>query len=483
MRHPLALAAIALLGGCTVGRDYTAPDLGAPPAWRATASASVPDGPWWRAFDDPVLDRLEAEALAGNTDVEQALARVVQARAALRGSDAALRPSSEVTGTLVRRRQSENEGLGRLSTVVPDFPRTVDRGQLGLGSSWDLDFAGGARRRREAARAEAAGADASVEVARLTISAEVADAYVAYRGARARLSLLERSEALLTDQRRIMAVRVRLGEAPGRSLAESDASVAAASAMSAPLRGEVAAQHNRLAVLLGRTPSEVLVLLESGGDVPNAPDPAAGLPADVLRTRPDVVIAESRVAAASARTGAALAEYYPSVSLSGLVGLDSNRLGSFVSEGSSVLQGGASLRWRLFDFGRIDADVRAARGRERELLAAYRQAVLTAAEDVETSFERLSAARARTLRLSARRASIQSMLNTARSAFAAGEISRDALLDSTRALVEADEGLAAARQEVARAIVACHRALGSPVNSLTPTVTASTPARSIPVQP
>lgn len=458
----LAAGFAAALGGCTAGRDYAAPTLPLASEFRAKGGLATTGQAWWRSFEEPTLDRLQAEALAGNLDVEQALARIEQARATLRGSESAQSPSAEVQGNLARRRQSLNEGLGRLSTVAPDFPRTVDRGQIGLAGSWDLDLAGGLRRRGEAARADTEGAGAGYDAVRLAITAEVADAYFGLRGAEARLVHLRRSASLLSDQRAIMAVRVRLGEAAGQDLERLIGRVEAALGAIAPVRAAAGAQRNRLAVLTGRSPSEMLDLTLPA-PISSAPDPATGTPRDLLRNRPDVRVAEQRLIAANAAIGASLAEYYPNVSLSGLLGLDSNRLGKLVTESSSVLQGAFGLRWRLFDFGRIDAEVRAARGRERELLAAYREAVLSASEDVETAFERLNAARERVRSATAQVAAARAVSRTAKRAFVIGEFSRDVSLGAERELADAESALSAVREDEARAIVACHRALGSAV--------------------
>jgi len=423
-------------------------------------------GAWWLAFNDPVLNRLETEALSDNLTIEIALARIDQSRGALRTASAALWPSGIADGTAARSRQSLNSGLGQLSRYVPSLPRTVDFGQAKLSASWDLDFAGGRRRQREGAHADAARAAAGLEAARLGVTADVADAYLSVHGLQLQRAAIQRLANLLEDQRGIMSVRVRVGASPAEALEASTAIWKDAQALLPSLDAQVQAQHNRLAVLLGRSPSESID--EPGGaGLPIAPDPAAGVPADILRHRPDVLAAEQALISANAAIGAALAEYYPEFSLSALLGQESNGFGSFFSADSTTAQGVLGLRWRLFDFGRLRGQVALARGRTREALAAYQDTVLRASEEVETAFAVLHAARTRVALLLERRAAAAAMAVSDERGFRTGEQSRDHLLNAERAVAVVDADLAAAQQDEARAVVACHRALGAPTETST----------------
>lgn len=457
----LAILAALPLAACMAGPDYARPALPETPAWTAANARPAEQGPWWRGFGDPTLDALIAEALAANLDLEAALARIETARAAVRGADAALLPAAEVDGSAARAQQSLNAGLGQLANRVPDFPRTVNRGQLNVSGSWELDFAGGLRRRQEIARADMVRAAAELEALRLAVSGEVADAYLALRGAEAQRAALATQVALLEDRQRIMAARLAAGTAPRSAQDQSNAARDDARALLAPLDAAIAAQRNRLLVLLGRPAGAPLAQLAEPAPVPDAPDPAAGIPADILRHRADVRAAEARLIAANAGIGAAIAEYYPKLSLSGLVGLDSNRFSNVFSGDSSVIQGAVGLRWRLFDFGRIDAEVKAARGRNREALAGYRAAVLRAGEEVESGFAQLAAMRARLGWLVSRRAALAAAADASAKAHKAGAISRDAAVEAQVPLAALDAAIAEARVDQARAVVACARALGA----------------------
>ena len=461
IRRPALFIPVLLLAGCTAGTPYTPPTLETPASWsEANALARPVDTHWWTAFGDPVLDTLVSQALAGNPDIDQALARVEQARANAGLAKASQLPAVTLDGTLAHTRQSLTEGLGQLSQYVPDYPRSQDLGTLTTGVNWDLDFAGGLRRGREAAIADLAAAAAGTQAARLAVTAELVDTYLGYRGAQAQLATLEQRRAMLAERRTIMAARVRAGEAAAAALDPFDASLAATDALLPSARAALTTARHRIAILTGHPAGTALPMLDAAAPIPLAGDPAADVPASMLRRRPDLISSEAQLHAAHARIGVALAEYWPKFSLSGLLGFTSNDLDRFGSGASSVIQGAAGMRWRLFDFGRIDAEVAAAKGREKEVLAAYRGAVLKAGEEVESSFTTLGAARSALAQREMQRDALARAAKRAKASFGAGEISRDALREAELSLMDGDDAVTAAKVDLARAVLNCHRALG-----------------------
>ena len=476
----LAFLLACALASCTVGPNYTPPQLPLAPTYRAPQGPPTDTGPWWRIFNDPTLDRLEARALRDNLTIEQALARVDQANAILRQAGAAQKPQVSADGSAARVLQSSNAGLGEFSKLgalasdptlgpvvkslekaAPDLTsRTANDFQLGINTGWDLDFAGGLRRQAEGARANALAAQAGVDAARLSVSAELADAYMQYRGAQAQVTDYRALDALLKEQLTIQRARVRLGAASRSSLDGAIARGEEVAAVIPRLVGLRDAERNRIAVLTGQSPSEDVPELTTPAPIPQAADFGAGLPADLLRYRPDVVVAEEQLIAANAKIGAVMSEYYPKVSLSALLGLHSAALGTLFSAGSGVVQGAAGLHWRLFDFGRVDAEVRQARGTTREALAAYREAVLRASEDVESGFVRLTAVRERATIIARRIKALDDASAIADRAAALGGISRDARLDAQRAVLAAQIDGDGANQDIARAVIAARRAIG-----------------------
>ena len=471
MRRAL-LIGVLLLGACTVGPNYQPPKVALPAAWPAQSApqspANLPDArDWWRDLGETRLNALVARALKDNLDIEQALARIDQARAQAGLARANQLPAAEVDGSLARSRQSLDAGLGQISHYVPSYPRVANEGQLGLSAAWQLDFAGGNRRAREAALAQLSGAHAGADAARLTVAGAVAEAYIDLRTTQARLANLTERRALLAQRRQIMSARIRLGEAPRTAGNDMDAALAGIDAVLPPLRSAVILQRNRIDVLVGLAAGTDLPELapERAGDdhlltAPLPADPAAGTPAQMLRRRPDLRIAEARLIAANAQIGAAMAEYWPKLSLSALAGFDSTQLSSFGSGPSQVLTGAVGLRWRLFDFARVQAGIDAAHGATREALAAYRGAVLQAGADVENAYAQLAASRgqadARINALTAARAALASTQRAER----LGQISRDALLEARINTLAAEDEAIAARGGAWAAAVGCNRAIG-----------------------
>jgi len=473
MRRMLALVALLAVAGCTVGPNYERPSVSSAASFRAAnGPAPVDTAPWWTMFHDPVLDALEAKALAGNLSLEQALARIDQATASQKAAQAAQLPAALLDATAARQMQSLNSGFGELSRYAPLFAqipgapqstaldRTVNNFNPQIGASWDIDFAGGLRRQSQAARAEAAAARAGADATRLGISAELADAYISFRGTEGQLAQVKALTETLDQQAAIMAVRVRMGTAPRTALDAAQARAAETAANLPLLRANAEAQRNRIAVLIGQSPSLPLPELDQAAPLPHADAFGAGLPADILRWRPDVQVAEDQLIAANARIGAAMADYYPRISLSALIASNTTHLATLFSPDSGVLQGAVGLHWRLFDFGRVDAEVRAARGKDREAVALYRETVLRASEDVETGFVRLQAAQDHVEALRKRRDLLAASAHSAHVAFQTGQISRDAALDAERALTAAEADLTIAETDAARAAVAARRALG-----------------------
>jgi NodT family efflux transporter outer membrane factor (OMF) lipoprotein len=461
MKPVLASILLLPLAACAAGTDYRAPSIAVAPQWRGPPSAPPgAEGEWWRSFGDATLDRLVETALAQNLDIVQAMARIDQARAALRGAGAALLPGGSVEGSAARARQSTESGLGQLVGLAPGIDRGVSQYDLSAGASWEVDLAGGLRRGREAAVYEAQAAEATGAAMRLSVAGEVADAYIQLRALQAQHAIAREQTGAADYLLRLVAQQRETGEASRRETEQASAAAEAARATIAPLDAGIEAQLNRLAILLGRAPQADRLGLDAPASLPQSTFDSAGSPSDLLRRRPDLVAAERRLAASHARIGQALAEYYPRLSLSALFGFQANAASNLLTDGANAIQAAAGLRWRLFDFARIDAQVAGARGTEREALAAYAQAVLRASEDVETSFATFVQNRARAAVLARQVAAQQSARVLAEQAWKAGEVSLIEVLQADRDLLAARSAEVAARADMARALIACRRALG-----------------------
>ena len=455
---------ILLVAGCTAGTDYVRPPAAVAPVWRA-APAAQPRivGPWWQAFDDPMLHSLIAEALARNLDIEAALAELDRARAAASAAGAAMLPSGTIDADVDRTRASTEVGLASIADGVPgvEVPRASTAYGTTASASWELDLSGGLRRRTEAARYDYEAALASGAVTRITVVAEVADAYLQLRTLQLRLGIAEDIGSSAARLEALVRQRYEAGESSLRELEQARTSAASVRATIPSLKGQIEGQLNRLALLTGQSPEADRRGLDKPGPVPLAELSDLGTPGDLLRNRPDVVAAERRLAAAHARIGVATAEYYPRISLSALAGFQASSASSLLTGSASVVQGAAGLRWRLFDFGRIRAEIADAKGSERSALAAYQQSVLRAATDVETAAALYTAGRGRMAMHEIECASAAHARELLDQAWKAGQIDLSAVIEGDRRLLQGLDALAVARGETARAIVSVYRAIGA----------------------
>ena len=461
-----AAPALLLLSACAVGPDYKAPDLALNAQFHA-APAPAPSAPapdltrWWTAFGDPELNRIVARVQAQNLDLAQAAARLSQSRAAAREAGAALLPTISGTSDASRIQQSLQSPIGEVAGGLPGFKRDYDLYEADAVASWEIDLFGGLRRAQEAARADAQAQADQAQAARVSITAEAADAYLTLRALQARLAVARRQEGVEQDLVDLLDRQVGQGVAPERDLHTAQAALQAVRAAIPPLTDALEAQFNRLDVLMGAQPGTWRAELETAAATP-APPPLATAdgPASLLRRRPDVRAAERRLAAANARIGAAVSEYYPKITLAGLFGGQSVEGGSVFTAGALEGQAGGALRWRLFDFGRVDAEVAAARGRDAEDLAAYRQTVLRAAEEVEDAFTDLGQQQLRADALARQVTELTTARGQAQQAYDQGVISLIEVRDIDRDLLAASDRLAEARGDQAKAAVSVFRALG-----------------------
>jgi NodT family efflux transporter outer membrane factor (OMF) lipoprotein len=468
LRQFLGIAALALsaaLGACTVGPEYHRPDLALNSSFHAPAPTggtnAVTLEAWWTSFGEPELVDVVKRAAAENFDVAQAQARLGQSRAVAKAAGAALLPTGEGVGAAADGRQSLLSPLGRIGDHLPGFPRDYDDVVLNADASWDIDLFGGLRRQRQGAVADVNAARADANGVKIAVEADAADAYLQARAYQARLTVARRQERVRQDLVSLLDRRSGEGVSPERELHEAQAELEAVRAAIPPLTAGLNAQLNRLDVLMGAQPGFDRPQMISDGPLPIPPSlPATSTPSDLLRRRPDVIAAEQRLIAANARIGAAISDYYPKVSIQALIGVDSLDTSRVFSGAALQRQVAAGLRWRLFDFGRIDAEVAAARSQDAEALAAYRAAVLRAAEEVENAYCEQTQDQARAAALSRQIAQLSRARSQAEEAYEGGVISLIEVRDADRDLLLASDQLVQANAGAARAAIASFRALG-----------------------
>jgi NodT family efflux transporter outer membrane factor (OMF) lipoprotein len=456
------MAAAFMLAGCKSGPEYERPREVLVPYHNELVKAAqgAPLDVWWTGFHDAELTLIVERALAQNLDLAAALARVDQARAVARETGAQLLPSGALQVSASPLRQSLDSPIGMIGKQFPGYHRDQVLYDAGGGASWEIDLSGGLHRNVETAEALVQAAEADHLGTRISVVADAADAYLQIRGYQARLACAEGQ--IVADSHLLVLVKLRQasGVATDREVAQADALTYQARALIPPLKVGLEAQLNRLDVLLGAQAGTYAKELAAAADIPAIPGVDPADPGDLLRRRPDVIAAERRLAASNARIGAALSEYYPKVSVSALLGFESLSSQNLLTGAGFQPEAMAGLRWRLFDFGRVDAEVTAARGANTEALANYRAAVLRATEDVENALSALVQSAEEVRELTRECASLGRAADAAEEAYRGGAVSLIDVLDTDRQMLVAQDDLARVRADAARAAVGSYRALG-----------------------
>jgi multidrug efflux system outer membrane protein len=381
------LCALALLvlglaqSGCAVGPDYRAPAPSVAAKWHAVLPHEGSIGSmagWWNQFDDPVLGSLIAQAEADSPNLDKAWANIEKARATLTTARASGLPSLSGSGSLSRGKQQLTQG----SSPVLATSRSAD-----LDASWELDLFGKVRRNAQAAQARVEARVDDWHDARVSLAAEVADTYVQYRACGLLAEAYERELASMTETEKATAVAVRAGFTAPSDGALARASVASTTSTLLSQRAECELLVKTLVNLTGSDEGELRAVLAPGGA--KVPQPAAlavrSVPAAALRQRPDLASSERELAATSAEIGVAVADLYPSLSLSGSITVSASSLSSPVTTWSL----GPSLSVPLFDGGKRRAAVHSAQASYKSALASYRQSVRDVVKEIEQALVRL----------------------------------------------------------------------------------------------
>lgn len=489
-----AAAALVLSGtACALPTPELAPPPRLPAAWEETApgASAVPPGPaadpvaWWSRFDDPVLDDLVARAITDNLDLAQAMQRVLQARAQIAPADAQFRPSLNASGQLSGERRlagdlpdlgaglgDQGPGAGLLSSF--EQPRDTVGWRAGLDASWEVGLFGRATAQSTAARAAAAAAEEEAAAARVSLVAEVVRTYLELRAAQHRARLLEASARA---QRRLLSLTADRRRAGLASDLDVDRSTSSLRQVEAQLpQADAAARRaaRRLATLVGEASPDPRLAASRGQELAQPLARAVadlGVPADLLRARPDVRSAELGVVRAAAELGLARADLWPRLTLTGGLTVNATVVGaSFTSPAGPLTyaSGGPTLSLPLFDWGvrRANVEVRGAQLAEASL--AYRQTVLEAVAEVEDALSSLAAERARAQRLEQAEAAAARALRRAEDMYAQGLVGFLDRLQAEQDLLSVRIDLATAREAEALAVVALHKALGGGVPAAEP---------------
>jgi multidrug efflux system outer membrane protein len=461
---PLAVGALLLAGCITVGPDYEQPETETPDAWHAAAVEGLIEGEaalrtWWQLFEDPKLTDLIGRATEANLELELALWRVEEARA-LRGVAAGPRvPQVDFSGESSRSQPSDS---GALRDLAP--AEGFDAANLhdySIGAGWELDLWGRIRRSIESADAAV---EASVEDYRdvlVSLLAEVALSYTDVRSYQERIRLANANVETQQNTLGLTRDRFAVGLVSALDVAQAESNLANTESLIPVLETNLQLALNRIAVLLGLPPGAVHAELEQAEPVPaEPPEVTVGVPADLLRQRPDVRRAERQLASQTARIGVATADLYPTFSLGGFIGVQAVD-GSDLLSGDAVTWGvGLPIRWNLFAGGRIRSQIRVEEARTEQALLAYERTVLAALEEAEGAMVAFEQELVRRSKLSQSVDATERSLDLVMTQYRAGLTDFQNVLDTQRSLLNRQDELAASRGQVVKNLIGLYRALG-----------------------
>lgn len=484
-----ALALAAALAACTLGPDYRRPELPVPAAYKsATAAEEAPPRlgrDWWRLFHDADLDRLEQDALRGNPGLQAAMARVLEARAAAAAVKSqfypvlTLNPAASRTRTPAGLRSgAAGSGISPAASPTPTptpgptpagggstaaasttRPTRTNLFQIPFDLTYEIDIWGRVRRSYEAAQAQARSSAYDMEVVRQTLLADVAQDYFNLRSFEEQGRITRRNVELYRQQLELTQAQFKAGLASEVNVLQTRTLLESTLAQELELERQRTDLEHALAILVGRPPAEFALGVSTRASPP-PPAVPAGLPASLLRRRPDVAEAEENLVAANAQVGAAVAALFPTVRLTGTAGFESTSVGNLLDSQNGLWSIGASVSAPLFEGGLLRANLRQARARTTELIGNYRTALLGALRDVEDSLTdlhlRAAASQDQTRAVEAARQS----LDLTQVQYRAGLASYLQVIDADRTLL-ANE-LTAAQTEVQRQVstVLLMKALG-----------------------
>jgi len=375
----------AFLAGCSVGPNYHTPNVALSGGWSEPLEGGVTNQTaratqWWKTFNDPELNSLIVRAVSSNYDLRIAEARLRQARAQRKFYAADFGPTLDATGSYTRQRVSENG----LQAVAPGVPLENNLYQAGFDAAWEIDVFGGKRRALEAATADVGASQEDRNDTVVTLLAEVARNYVELRGLQQRLVIARDNIKSQQEALEVTQARFKGGVASELDVTQAAALLASTRSQLPSLETSLKQTMHQLAVLLGQEAGALLAELSEGSPMPPAPpEVPVGLPSELLRRRPDVRRAERQLAAATARIGVQTEELFPKFSLTGVAGLNSVSASDWFTGGSKAWSVGPTVQWRIFDAGRIRANIRVENAKQEEALAVYEKTVLTSLQDVE----------------------------------------------------------------------------------------------------
>jgi len=462
------LISFLLITGCfKVGPDFARPTVPVAKDWqdagdRQVKNESTGHRDWWRAFDDPALDRLINTAYRENLNLRIAGVRVLEARAQLGIAVGEWFPQTQQAyGSLEKFRVSEHAPQAVFSQNLRYF-----QSEVGLAASWELDFWGKFRRAIESADASLVAAVADYDATLVSLTGDVATSYILIRTLEKRLEIARQNVETQRESLKIAEAKFRGGTTTQRDVEQAKTQLFNTEATIPTLEIQLRQAKNALSVLLGMPPNQLADLLQGPGGIP-APPPqvAVGIPADLLRRRPDIRSAEAQAAAQCANIGVAKADFFPAFSLSGTFSFQASdvarfKLGQMFRWDSRNAQAGPSFQWNLLNYGRLTNQVRVQDARFQELLIGYQNAVLKAQQEVEDSLTAFLRSQVRARSLGESTAAARRSLDLSVLQYREGITDFTTVLTAQQALLNEQDSLAVTLGDISRNLVGVYRALG-----------------------
>jgi multidrug efflux system outer membrane protein len=460
----VALTALLLVAGCTVGPDYETPEIEVPDAWENAAAEDIADSShvlkdWWSAFNDTLLNQLMEDADDGNLDLAAAVGRIHEARAYRQIAGGDYWPQIGLDGQFVRSQFSEfGTGGGAVAVGVQN---PSNNWEFGLGASWELDVFGRVRRNVEATNAQV---ESSIEDYRdvlVTLYADIATAFINIRSFQARIEFARDNVNSQRETMDIVIAREDAGLVPLLDVTRAQSNLANTEAKIPQLETALEAELNLLALLMGEGPGAYDEYMVAPAEL-KTPDYSilAQLPAETLRRRPDVRRRERDLASQTARIGVATADLYPSFSLTGMISLEANQFANLGKSGSEAFSLVPGVRWNLFSAGKIRGQIKVEEARTEQLLAAYEQTVLNALGEVENA---LVAVKQEEIRLAALKVAVdasQQSVELVHTQYIEGLTNFQNYLDAQRDLFNQQDEMATSMGQVYTNLSNLNRALG-----------------------
>lgn len=442
---------LMLLSGCAVGPDYGLPDFSFPAGWTDTAETKPAEAPkleaWWTTLEDPILDRLVEEAVAGNLDVATAKAKIREARASYRQAGGALYPSVDGSASVSRSKSAS-------SSISNAF-------KAGFDATWEMDVFGGNRRGLEAAGYGLDAAEDELRATLLTMIGDIASSYVEARGYQARIELARRTAQSQFQSAELTRSKFEAGGSSGVDVANAIGQANSTEANISSLEIAYAEAVHSLSILTGREPTALRGLMGAVRPIPVPTLPiATGVPADVLTARPDVRKAERQFAQYTARVGEAEAARYPSINLTGTISTSADRVGELGKSTTIGWSFGPTLSLPIFNAGQLKAAVDAAEAQRDQYYLAFRSSVLTALQDVENAVVALSEENKKNVKLRTAADAYRDAATLSRDLYETGNTSFLEVLTAERSLYSAEDSLISSNVAITTDFIALNKALG-----------------------